>query len=428
MALGAIASLSVGAMAVVHSRPAGVGVANAPTLSALYAAPVERIETHVLGSGETLSGVFSRASISGQDFADLLLGMREFMNPRRLSDGVEITIRRWTHDDSPRAVEVRVNPDSTIRLTHSHYGWSGALALTPVVADTVYTAGSIEQGRNLYQALVYDEASDLPAEERVQLVYALAEIYEFKLDFTREIQPGDSYRLVYEREARPDGSARSRRILAAEMVSQGHAYPAVWFAAGPDKAGYYDREGRPLASGFSRYPVQYRITSSFNPRRYHPVLGINRPHYGTDFGAPLGTDVRPTADGTVIFAGWSNGYGNLVKIKHPNGYETRYAHLKSIARGVRSGVHVRQKQTILGYVGSTGLATAPHLHYELRKGGVAIDVRTAKLPDAPPIAPGYRTDFLRLAGERVALLDAHTGQLLADGGSPAPVIAEELDR
>lgn len=413
LALGAIVALSLGGMSVWRPRPAPPDVLTAPLLDAVYAAPVERVETHVLASGETISGVLARAAITGAEMADLLLSLREHLNPRRLANGSEVTVRRWVRDDSPRAVEVRVNADTTVRLLRDDLGWTGGVMVTPVNLDTVYAAGTIEAGRTLYDAMVYDEASTLPPGERVQLVYALAEIYEYKLDFSREIQPGDKYRLVYEREARPDGSARGRRILVAEIENQSKPFAAVWFDSNDDVRGYYDREGRPLRTGFSRYPVDFpRITSNFSTSRFHPILGIYRAHLGTDFGASSGTPVRSTADGTIVFAGASGGYGNMVRIRHMSGYETRYAHLSKFASGVRAGTRVRQKQ-VIGYVGKTGLATAPHLHYELRKEGRAINLRTASLPDAPPLPPAQLGPFSRIAAERLVLLDDVTRRYYA---------------
>ena len=399
-------------------------IAMAPTLAAVYAPPVERVETHVLESGETLTDVLNRAAFGGTDLADVLLGVREWVNPRRLVDGVEITVRRWTRDDSPRFIELRVNADTTLRLQRAEAGWAGRLHITPVVLDTVYAQGRIEPGTTLFQALVYSDDDDVPITDRAQLVYRLASVYEFQLDFTREIQPGDAYRLVYEREARPDGTARSQRILMSEIVNQGRTFAAIWFSRARDAEGYYDLEGRPLEFGFSRYPVNYRVTSNFSTRRYHPILGIYRAHHGTDFGAPSGTPVEATAAGTVSFVGASGGYGNMVRIRHPNGYETRYAHLRGFARGIRAGVAVKGKQ-VIGYVGSTGLATAAHLHYELRKGGRAVNARKATPPPAPPLAGEAKVEFDALLGQRQALLDSQTQQYLARASVRATRMAND---
>jgi murein DD-endopeptidase MepM/ murein hydrolase activator NlpD len=407
LSLVLIAAFSLGAVSFIRTPAPPLDPALAPTLGALYAAPVERVETHVLRRGETLSNVLTQARIGGQEMADLLLGLRQHLNPNRLATGSEVTVRRWTQSDQPRTVEVRVNADSTLRLMKHETRWTGQIVVTPTVLDTVYAGGEIQS--TLYQAIVFDDNSRLPMSDRRHLVYELATIYEYKLDFTREIQPGDSYRMVYEREVRPDGTSRSKRILAAEMVTRGQAYPAIWFDGSRDVTGYFDRDARPLAVGFSRYPVEFRrITSSFNPNRYHPILKTVRAHAGTDFGAPSGTQVMATADGTVTFAGVSGGYGNLVEIRHFNGYTTRYAHLRGFASGVRTGARVKQKQ-VIGYVGATGLATAPHLHYELRINGRAVDAMRAKLPDTPPIPGAMRNRFLAVAAERSALLERIPG-------------------
>jgi murein DD-endopeptidase MepM/ murein hydrolase activator NlpD len=425
LALALIVAFSVGGLSVWRPREAPPDPDTAPTLGVLYAAPVERVETHVLSRGETISNILARAAFSGSEMAELLLGMRQHLNPRRLAGGVEVTVRRWALDDSPRAVEVRVDADTTVRLVRQEIGWVGELLLTPVVVDTVYAAGTIDAGRTLYEAMVHDEESHLPPKERTQLVYDLAEIYEYKLDFSREIQPGDTYRLVYEREARPDGTTRDRRILVAEIVNGERPYSAVWFDRSDDVRGYYDTEGRPLRTGFSRYPVDFpRITSGYSRSRYHPVLGIYRAHLGTDLGAAHGTPVHATADGTVVFAANSGGYGNLIRIRHMSGYETRYAHLSRFAKGIRSGTRVKQKQ-LIGYVGRTGLATAPHLHYELRKNGTAINARTASLPDAPPMPSQYLADFGTLAASRITLLDDVTQRYLAARAVAAPKPADQ---
>jgi murein DD-endopeptidase MepM/ murein hydrolase activator NlpD len=318
-----------------------------------------------------------------------------------------------------------VNADSTLRLVKAESRWNGEVVITPTVVDTVYAGGVIRS--TLYETVVFDEQSRLPIPDRRSLVYELASVYEYKLDFTREIQPGDEYRLVYEREVRPDGTSRSKKILAAEITTRGRRYPAFWFDGSSEIRGYFDDEARPLAVGFSRYPVAFpRITSNFNPNRYHPILKTVRAHVGTDFGAPTGTPVMSTANGVVTFAGVNSGYGNMVEIRHFNGYTTRYAHLSRFAAGIRPGTRVSQKD-VIGYVGATGLATAPHLHYELRVSGRAVDARTAKLPDTPPIPGALRTRFLAVAATRSALLERiPAGGFYAEAGTMGGGAAGDL--
>jgi murein DD-endopeptidase MepM/ murein hydrolase activator NlpD len=335
--LVAVGALSLGALTVVEpgARTSLDNEDNAVVLAPVYAAPVERLETMQLEHGQTLAALLMRASLAGSDLAGLLRAINERRNLRSLAAGVEVTVRRWLDNDSARSVDVQLNADTTVRATRSAEGWATSLVLTPIVVDTLSASGQINAGQSLYEAVVFDTTTSVPVSDRVQLVSDLAAIYEYKLDFTHEIQPGDRYTLVYEREARPDGSARRSRILAARIDNQDKRHDAVYFSH-ENIAGYYDLDGRSMRQGFKRYPVDYvRVTSSFSWRRYHPILGIYRAHLGTDFGASAGTPVRATGDGTVTFAGRDGGYGNVVVIRHTNGYSTRYAHLSRFATGVR---------------------------------------------------------------------------------------------
>lgn len=418
LAIAGAGFLMLGSISVWEPAAPEPAPVNAPVLTPIYAPLVEELETHVMERGETLSGLLARSDIRGREMSDLLLALREFMDPRRLVPGVEVTLRRRPGGGDMRGVDVQMNADTLVHLARDPAaGWFGELRLTPTVRDTMYVDGTIEAGRTLFEALVYDDELDVPASERYALVAELAKIYAYQIDFAHEIQPGDGYRFVVERDARPDGTTRWRRVLAAVVTNRGSEMPAVHFSLDERDAGYYDLEGRSLVLAFSRYPLDYvRITSSFSWQRYHPVLGRNRPHLGTDFGAGAGTPVRATGGGVVSFAGRNGGYGNLIKIRHHDGYETRYAHLRGFATGVRAGTRVEQGQ-IIGYVGATGLATAPHLHYEFRRHGRPQDARTVRLPGAPPIPSARREEYDRLAEERMRLLDA------AGNESASPLLA-----
>ena len=399
-----IGAVSIGAMAVIQPKTPMLDPSEAPTLQPVVVPAPEHVETHVIKRGETLTGVLTRASLAGADLAEVLLVSAEHINPRRLSSGAEVTVRKWTMTGTPRSIEMRLNADTTVVLARNEVGWSSTLQVTPVVVDTVFVAGQIDAGTTLYESLVLDETINLPAAERVQLASELGSIYAYTIDFSREIQPGDSYQIAYEREARPDGTARSRRILIGEVVNQGKSYSAIYFKRGSID-GYYGADGKSLRLGFRRNPLDFmRVTSTFAAKRYHPILGIYRAHLGTDYGAAHGTPVYAVADGTVSGAGRDGGYGNVVTIRHHSGYSSRYAHLSRFGSKVRPGTRVKQND-IIGYVGATGLATGPHLHYELRMNGRPVNNRTVKLPGAPPLPSDYRAAFRQLATERVALLE-----------------------
>jgi murein DD-endopeptidase MepM/ murein hydrolase activator NlpD len=402
LAISAVVALVVG-FGVVQPRVTVAPVESVPVMAALYAVPAEVVEEHVLRRGETLSDVFGRAALAGE-MNGMLLALREHVDPRRILPNTRVLVRRWAEDGSPRGVDVLLNSDSMVRLSRGPLTWTGEVQFTPTVVDTVVVAGVIERGSSLYSTMVHRANLDMPLREREALVWRLGHIYGWELNFASDMHPGDTFRVIFERDVRPDGTSREARVLVADVVNQGRSIAAVLFDPHGDGGDYFRPDGRSLRLTFNRYPVDFpRITSNFAPNRYHPVLHRNRPHLGTDFGTGYGAPVKTTADGTVSFAGWDGGYGNLIKIDHGNGYETRYAHLSRFAPSVRRGARVKQGQ-VIGYTGATGLATAPHLHYEIRHHGRAADARTIRLPAAPPVPESQMDRFRELASERDALL------------------------
>ena len=218
------------------------------------------------------------------------------------------------------------------------------------------------------------------------LAYRLAEVLQWDLDFSRDLRGGDRFEILFE-EVWLDGRYDSiGDILALSYENAGRRIEAYRFG---DDGGYYDGEGRPLEKMFLRSPMKFtRITSRFSHRRFHPVLKKYRPHYGVDYGAPVGTPAMVTANGVVTFAGWNGGGGKMVKVRHPNGYLSAYLHLSRFADGIRPGTRVRQGQ-VIGYVGATGLASGPHLDYRVQKDGRWIDPLTIESVPAEPI-PTHR--------------------------------------
>lgn len=227
------------------------------------------------------------------------------------------------------------------------------------------------------------------------LLSQLVDIFSWDIDFDKEIQKGDTFRIVYEERSRK-GSARKPlfHILAAELVSAGQEYVAIYFDKEKNKGGYYDLEGRSLARAFLRFPLEFtRISSFFTHSRTHPILKVDRPHNGVDFAARRGTPVRAIGDGKVVFAGWKKGgYGRLIELQHDPVYSSRYAHLQGLAKGIRGGARVKKGQ-IIGYVGSSGLTTGPNLHFELYKDDQYVDPLKFEFPREDRIEPGLRRAF-----------------------------------
>lgn len=257
------------------------------------------------------------------------------------------------------------------------------------------------------------------------VAYVMADVLQWDLDFNRDLRLGDRFELLYE-EVYLDGKFhRVSSILTLTYENGGKILEAYRFG---EDGGYYDSEGRPLQKLFLRSPLRFsRITSRFTGRRFHPVLKTYRPHYGVDYGAPTGTPVRVTANGVVRFAGWDRGGGKTVKVRHPNGYLTAYLHLSRFAGGVGVGRRVSQGE-VIGYVGSTGLATGPHLDYRIQRDGRWINPLTLDNKPAAPISEEQLPDFLAWRDElRLALEDGRSPFVPDDSADDLLARAEDPD-
>jgi murein DD-endopeptidase MepM/ murein hydrolase activator NlpD len=290
-------------------------------------------------------------------------------------------------------------------------GWRAVVEPIAWTAEAVRVEGGIDN--SLYEALdaeVPDEQLD--GADRQRLAWDLADVYAWQVDFTRDIQPGDRFRVVFERLVSEDGEIRFGRVLASDLTMSGKSLTAFRFES-DGRTAYFDADGNSLRRAFLRAPVQFRrISSAFARARHHPVLGITRRHEGTDYAAAPGTPVMAAGDGVVLRAGRAGGYGNLIELRHRNGITTRYGHLRGFARGIRAGARVVQGQTI-GYVGSTGLASGPHLHYEFRVNGVARDSRRVDLGNGAPLRSDLRPEFGRERDRLLQLLAADSPRAIA---------------
>jgi murein DD-endopeptidase MepM/ murein hydrolase activator NlpD len=225
---------------------------------------------------------------------------------------------------------------------------------------------------------------------------------------SRDLQDGDRFHALVERAVGPEGIVKVSRILAASFQLSGSMLSAIRYE-GKEGAQYYDSAGKSLRAAFLRAPLEFRRISSTFGSRYHPILQTWRAHKGTDYAAGSGTPVRAIGNAVVVRAGWSNGYGNLLELRHPNGFVTRYGHLRAFARGIHAGSHVSIGETV-GYVGMTGLATGPHLHFEVLVGGVQRDSRVAlKSTSGDPIAQGERDAFDTRRTALIAMLTGNDG-------------------
>jgi len=270
------------------------------------------------------------------------------------------------------------------------------------IIDTVAVTGTIRS--SLYAAL--DQFSDgvLPRGQRHRLAWLLADIYEYRVDMSKDLQVGDKFGVVVERIQEPTGAVYTSKVLGASMELSGREIQAILFRSDVAGGEYFDAEGKSMRAAFLRAPLNFRRISSVFGMRRHPVLGRWRAHKGTDYAAASGTPVRSVGDGVVIFAGRKGGYGNVLDVRHRNGYVSRYAHLRAFAKGVGRGSRVGIGSTI-GYVGMTGLASGPHLHFEVLVSGVQKNPRVAlQMRGGEPIGSSERGTFLQQRNRALSFL------------------------
>ena len=381
----------------------------------------EVVTTDTLRAGQGLGDLLREQGLEGRAFATALDHIRSVEDPRRLQPGVTVQVTARVPESVSR-VSLRLDADRSVRLVAGDgYGWTATLDSVPVTTDTLRVGGVIDN--SLWTATLFGDTARLVPNERYEIVTELSNnIFAWQVDFFRDIRPGDAFRVLIEREIRPDGSMRRARVLAAEFFNQDRRLTAVRFDIPDMRPEYYDEEGEATRMAFLRAPLEFgRRTSGFSRRRYHPVLKVYRSHRGIDYGARRGTPVHATGAGVVTRAHWWNGYGRVVEIRHTGAYRTRYAHLSRFARGIRSGVRVEQDQ-VIGYVGSSGLATGSHVHYEFLVHGQQRNPARVDLPPGDPVPEAHRAEYRAVRDRRLALLRElslpSTVRLAAEGDAP----------
>ena len=397
-----VASALYGTPPLPHRKPAR------DVLEAHQRAPVaarsaaHRVDT--LGSGESLRSVFARGGVS-ELLASQALKTLTVIDPGRVRAGMPVTFRSEHPDSAPTEIVLQLAIDRLLHLRRIGSAWTEHEENVPWTTDTIVVAGAI--GATLYQAMDSSARDLLPAAARQQLTWSLADVFEYKIDMSRDLQAGDAFRVMAERSISRTGAVRMGRVLAATFTLSGTELQAVRYRSTAVSGAFFDQDGRSLRAAFLRAPLEFRRISSRFGGRMHPVLGVWKQHRGTDYSASQGTPVRAIGDAVVIRAGWGNGYGNVLELRHRNGYVTRYGHLRGFASGVRVGARVTIGETI-AYVGSTGLSTGPHLHFEVLVDGVQRDPRVAlRNRGGEPIPARERLDFNRLRTERIAALETN---------------------
>jgi murein DD-endopeptidase MepM/ murein hydrolase activator NlpD len=360
--------------------------------------------SHVIAPGDTLSTIFDEMGLSATLLHQIIHSSK---TAKSLTDIRPGEILRVELDQKKNLQSLILERDKvhSLHIQAVDSGFSSSKLTKELEKRTAHAQGLIEN--SLY---ISAKQAGLPE----TTIMELAEIFGWDIDFALEIRSGDSFTVIYEEEFLDGEKIRTGPILAAEFINQGRIYRAVRYIDKTGKADYYTPDGQSMRKAFLRAPVDFRrISSRFTTERWHPVLGKKRPHRGVDYAANTGTPIKAAGDGKIIHRSRKGGYGRTVIIQHAHGYSTLYAHLSSYARQARLGSQIKQGQ-IIGYVGQSGLATGPHLHYEFRVNGVHRNPLTVKLPDAEPIAKKFRADFLLQTQPLVTQLDTLNRMLVAD--------------
>lgn len=396
-------SVAVAALEAAANATTAVTSAQAAAQAAAEAALASLSEVKVtVQRNDTLDAIFRRLDFSLTDLANI----RGIDTARSALDKLDIgdVLTLLTRDGELVGLRRLIADDQLLKVERDAEAEAGFVASVEEIPLTrhVTTAGGVIQpsSSSLFAAGAMAGLQD-------RTLYNLADVFRWDVDFQR-VQEGDSFTLVYEKIERDGQIIKDGNILAAEYINEGKAYRAVRYEFADGTVDYYTPEGVSLRKAFLKSPVKFsRISSVFNPRRRHPVLNTIRAHRGVDYAAPTGTPVHAAGAGRVQFRGVKGGFGNVVELAHSGKIVTRYGHLSRFAKNLKNGQRVSQGD-LIGYVGSTGLATGPHLHFEFIEGGVYVDPQKAikRGEPGPPIPADLRPTFDAQIAPLLAQLDS----------------------
>ena len=354
--------------------------------------------------GDSLSTTFDRIGLPPSQIQAVMDLGKDSKILTRLHPGDQLKIFTSQDNKRLRGLIYQIDENHRLDIAMGSDGLNSQVIESPIETRISHATGTIDS--SLFLAAQQAGLSD-------NLTMELANLFGWDIDFALDIRTGDQFSLVYEEQYLHGKKLHDGNILAAEFINQDHSYRAVRFTDDTGHSGYYTPDGKSVRKAFLRTPVDFkRISSGFSLHRKHPKLNTIRAHKGVDYAASTGTPIRATGDGKVIFRGIKGGYGNVVILQHGSKYSTLYGHMSRFARGIYGGRQVHQGQ-VIGYVGMTGLATGPHLHYEFRVNGVHRNPLTVHLPDAAPLPKQYRDTFDMTSRPLLAQLDTLKRTMLA---------------
>jgi murein DD-endopeptidase MepM/ murein hydrolase activator NlpD len=339
--------------------------------------------------GSSLSKVFAQLSLPSSELDQIIKldSDTKSLTHLRTGDSISLELSGQTEGDQQlQRLSYDLSHERTLHIVRTEDG----LFTSQIEQHPLEYRQSL--GHGIIHDSFYNAATDAGISPNV--VMQLADIFGWKINFLTDIKDGDSFSILYESVFKNGERVTTGDVLAASFTNNGKLYQAVRYSDSAGNTAYYTPDGKSLERGFLRYPVEFsRISSGFTHARLHPILNVVREHKGVDFAAPTGTPIHASADGKITFQGWKGGYGKVVMLQHDGVYSTVYGHMSRFESSLSQGESVKQGQ-VIGYVGATGYATGPHLHYEFRINGVHQDPLSAELPEAKPIAANQRARFL----------------------------------
>ncbi|OLU14496.1 peptidase M23 [Pseudomonas sp. PA1(2017)] len=362
-----------------------------------------RSKTVAVENGDTLSTVFSKVGLSPNTLHEVINSSKEAKQLTRLKVGQELQFQ-LSEDGQLESLHSQLSDLESVSLSKTDSGYDFKRELVKPDVHESYAHGVINS--SLFVAAKRAGLSH-------NLTMDLANIFGYDIDFAMDIREGDDFEVIYQNKKVGDKSVGTGNILSARFTNRGKTFTAVRYTDKQGNVSYYDADGNSMRKAFIRTPVDFaRISSRFSNGRKHPILNKIRAHKGVDYAAPRGTPIKAAGDGKVILAGRKGGYGNTVVLQHGSRYRTLYAHMQGFAKGVRTGGSVKQGQ-IIGYIGTTGLSTGPHLHYEFQVNGTHVDPLSQKLPMSDPIARQEKQRFLQMSKPLMARMDQEKATMLA---------------
>ncbi|AXK54157.1 MULTISPECIES: peptidoglycan DD-metalloendopeptidase family protein [Pseudomonas] len=357
----------------------------------------------IVAKGDTLSTLFEKVGLPATSVHEVLASDKQAKQFSQLKHGQKLEFE-LTQDGQLSNLHTKVSDLETVTLTKGPKGFTFNRVITKPVVRSAYVHGVINS--SLSQSAARAGLSH-------SLTMDMANIFGYDIDFAQDIRQGDEFDVIYEQKVANGKVVGTGNILSARFTNRGKTYTAVRYTNKQGSSSYYTADGNSMRKAFIRTPVDFaRISSRFSMGRKHPILNKIRAHKGVDYAAPRGTPIKAAGDGKVLLAGRRGGYGNTVIIQHGNTYRTLYGHMQGFAKGVKTGGSVKQGQ-VIGYIGTTGLSTGPHLHYEFQVNGVHVDPLGQKLPMADPIAKAERARFLQQSQPLMARMDQEKATMLA---------------